>query len=111
MSVNTRPLFQSAQLTGSETTLYTSDASTYTIIDKFTAYNSDSVARTLTVRIVASGGSAGATNIVVLKSLAAGETYYFPELVGHVLAPGDFLSALASTTSVINVRASGRKVT
>jgi hypothetical protein len=64
------------------------------------------------VNLVTSAGSAGDLNLVVkTKSLAAGETYTFPELVGQVLAPSGFISTIASAATSINIRASGREIT
>jgi hypothetical protein len=48
--------------------------------------------------------------IVKAKSLAASETYIFPELVGHILPSGGFISTIAGTASAINMRVSGREV-
>jgi hypothetical protein len=42
--------------------------------------------------------------------LQASETYTFPELVGHVLASGGYISTIAGTASAINIRCSGREV-
>ena len=111
MSVNTRPLAVSAFAPSVETNLYQSQVGTHTIIDKFSAYNGDSVTRTLTVKLVPSGGTAGPSHVTVLKSLAAGETYTFPEIVGHTLEPGGFISVIAAAASVVVLRASGRQVT
>lgn len=49
--------------------------------------------------------------ITKTKALASGEAYTFPEIVGHVLGPGDMLSTLASAAASITIRASGREVT
>jgi hypothetical protein len=107
-----KPLFEALQAQNAETMQYTAPTGTRTIIDKFTGTNTTGTAATLTVKLVASGGAAGAGNTVVSsKSLAAGETYTFPELVGHVLAPGDFISTLAGTAAAITIRSSGREVT
>ena len=85
MAVTAKPLFEALQASNAETTQYTAPAGTRTIIDKFTGTNTTAVAATLTVKLVASGGAAAATNTVVsAKTLAAGETYTFPEVVGHV---------------------------
>lgn len=112
MTVTAKPLFQALQAAAAETTQYTTPAGTRTIVDKFTGTNTTAAAATLTVRLVASGGSAGASNTIVsAKTLQAGETYTFPELVGHVLNPGDFISTLAGTAAAITVRSSGREVT
>ena len=112
MTVIAKPLIQGTLAAAADTTQYTAPTGTRTIIDKFTACNNDAAARTLTVNLVASGGAVGAANQVVkTKTLAAGETYTFPELVGHVLATGDFISTNASAAGVVAVRASGREVT
>jgi len=66
----------------------------------------------LSVNLVTSAGSAGDLNLVVkTKSLAAGETYTFPEIVGQVLAPSGFISTIASAATSISIRASGREIT
>ena len=49
--------------------------------------------------------------IAKTKALTAGECYTFPEIVGHVLGPGDVISTLASAATSITIRASGREVT
>jgi hypothetical protein len=49
--------------------------------------------------------------IVKAKTLQAGETYTFPEIVGQILGSGAFISTIAGTGSAINIRASGREVT
>lgn len=112
MAVTAKALFNPLQAQNAETTQYTAPPSTRTIIDKFTGTNTTGAAATLTVKLVPNGGAAAASNTVVsAKNLAAGETYTFPELVGHVLNPGDFLSTLAGTAAAITIRASGREVT
>jgi hypothetical protein len=108
-TVTSRPLFTTKEAAAAETTQYTTPAGTRTIIDKFTAYNTTGAPVLLTVRLVANAGTAGATNAVVAKSLAAGEAYTFPEVVGHVLEAGGFISTLAAAAGV-NIRASGREV-
>jgi hypothetical protein len=112
MAVTVKPLFQALQTANAESTQYTAPAGTRTIIDKFTGTNTTGAVATLTVKLIASGGVAGVANTIVsVKSLAAGETYTFPELVGHVLNPGDLISTLAGTAAAITVRSSGREVT
>jgi hypothetical protein len=111
MTVTAKCLVESTQLTASQTTLYTATG-LRAILDKFSATNISGSAATVTVNLVPSGGSAGGTNpIVSAKSLQAGESYGFPELVGHVLNQGGFVSVLAGTASAINLRISGREVT
>lgn len=110
MAVVARTLFEPLQAQNVETTQYTSTG-VRTIIDKFTGTNTTAGAVSLTVKLVASGGTAGAGNTIVsAKSLAAGECYTFPEVVGHVLEAGDFISTLAGAAASITIRASGRQV-
>lgn len=112
MSISARPLFEANQAAASATTQYTVPASTRTIIDKFTATNTTGGAITLTVYIVASLGSPAAGNTIIsAKSLAAGECYTCPELVGQILGAGDYISALASSAGAITIRGSGRELT
>ena len=112
MAVLARPLFGALQAANAETTQYTAPGGTRTIIDKFTGTNTTASSATLTIKLITSGGGAGVSNTIVLnKTLAAGETYTFPEVVGHVLGPGDFISTLAGTAAAITIRASGREVT
>lgn len=111
MTVTSKPLIAAGYAPNSETTGYTAATGVRTIIDKYTAYNSDSVSRTLTVKLVPNGGSAGASNVMVVKALQAGETYTFPEIVGHTLEAGGLISELASAASVIVRRVTGREVT
>lgn len=112
MAVNAKALFNPLQAQNAETTQYTTPAATRTIIDKFTGTNTTAVSATLTVKLVQSGGAASAANTIVsAKNLAAGEAYTFPEVVGHVLNPGDFISTLAGTAATITIRSSGREVT
>ena len=94
----------------SQTTQYTSTGVT-TVIDKFTATNYSASPATISVNLVTSAGSAGNDNLITkTKTLLASEVYTFPELVGQVLNPGDFISTIAGTSSAINIRASGRVI-
>jgi len=109
MSVTAKCLLQSKYAENSQTTQVTATG-VRVIVDKFTGYNGTGGAVTLTVNLVASAGSAGASNVKVAKSIAAGETYTFPEIVGQILNAGDFISTLASAATSIVIRVSGREV-
>lgn len=108
MSVTTSCLYETAYAPNSETTVYTSTG-LRTIVDKLTSYATGAV--DVTLRIVPSGGSAGASNALAKKTFTAGESYTWPELVGHTLEAGDFISVLASAASTATLRIGGRKVT
>jgi hypothetical protein len=110
MTVNAKVLIPAKIAESAQTTQYTATG-VRTIIDKFTATNYSAVAVTLSVNLVTLADTAGNQNLVVkTKTLAAGETYTFPEIVGHILAAGDFISTIASAATSINIRASGREI-
>lgn len=110
MTVTAKCLIESKYAENAQTAQYTASG-VRAIIDKFTGYNGTAGAVTLTVSLVASGGTASADEIIVSKSIAAGETYTFPELVGQVLNSGGFISTLASAATSIVIRVSGRETT
>lgn len=80
-----------------------------TAIDKLTTYNSTGAAISVTVNLVASGSAASAGNAFV-KNIAAGTTYTWPEVVGHILESGGQIFTTASATG-ISLRSSGRQFT
>ena len=111
MTVTVKPLIPAKIAEATQTTQYTATGVT-AIIDKFTATNYSATAATISVNLVTSTDTAGNQNLITkTKTLQPSETYTFPELVGHVLAPGGFISTIAGTATAINVRASGREVT
>lgn len=112
MTVTAKPLIAAKQAENVATSQYTAPVGTRTIIDKFTATNTSGATATLTVNIVTNAGAAGDSNTIIkAKALNAGETYSFPELVGQILAAGDFISTTASAATSITIRASGREIT
>jgi hypothetical protein len=110
MAVTISNIIPAKTAENSQTTQFTSNG-VQTIIDKFTATNYSATAATISVNLVTAAGSAGNDNLIVkTKTLQPSETYTFPELVGHVLPLGGFISTIAGTASAINIRASGRLV-
>ena len=110
MAVNVKVLIPAKIAENTQVTQYTAQ-NVSAIIDKFTATNFSASAATLSVNLVTQFDAAGNQNLVVkTKTLQAAETYTFPEIVGHVLAPGGFISTIAGTASAINIRSSGREV-
>jgi hypothetical protein len=110
MTVTVKVLIPAKIAENTQTTQYTANGVT-TIIDKFTATNYSAAAATISVNLVTPSDTAGNQNLITkTKTLQASETYTFPELVGHVLAPSGFISTIAGTASAINIRASGREV-
>jgi len=109
--ITVRKLVAAQQLTNVSATYYTA-TNVRTVIDKCTVTNTSAGAIALTLDIVDSGGSAGVTErIISAKSIAAGETYRCPEMVGQVLESGDSIQGLASDVLCLTIRVSGREIT
>lgn len=110
MAVTVKALIPAKDAETAQTTQYTA-TNCRAIIDKFTATNTTTGAITLSINLVTAAGTAGATNLIVKqKSIAAGETYSFPEIVGHALDASEFISTIASAAGM-TIRAAGREVT
>lgn len=111
MTVTVKVLIPSKIAEDTQSTQYTATNVT-TIIDKFTATNYSTSAAAISVNLVTATDTAGTQNLIVkTKTLQPSETYTFPEIVGHALAPNGFISTLASASLSINIRASGREIT
>ena len=110
MAVNVKVLIPAKIAENTQTTQYVAQ-NVSAIIDKFTATNYSASAATLSVNLVTQFDSSGNQNLIIKnKTLLPSETYTFPELVGHVLQPGGFISTIASAASAINIRSSGREI-
>jgi len=110
MAVNVKVLIPAKIAENTQTTQYTA-TNVSAIIDKFTATNYSASAATISINLVTQFDSSGNQNLIIKnKTLLPSETYTFPELVGHVLQPGGFISTIAGTASAINIRSSGREV-
>ena len=97
-------------LENAQTTQYVATGVT-TIIDKFTATNFSSGMVNVSVNLTAVGESAANSNLIVkARILQSGETYTFPEIVGHTLPSGGTVSTIASAAAAVNLRASGREI-
>lgn len=111
MAVTAKVLAQGQIIPNTDTTVYTSPASVTTIIDKATAANYANVARIITISIVPAGGVVGDAYYIAKRTLAAKETYIFPEVVGQIMSAGDYVSAIADSNTGVNFRLSGREIT
>jgi len=110
MTVTVKVLIPAKIAENATTSQYTATGVT-AIIDKFTGTNYSASAATLSVYLITSGGAAGNDNLIVkTKTLQAGETYTFPEIVGAALASGGSISTVASAAAAINIRSSGREI-
>jgi hypothetical protein len=111
MAVTAKPLIGSKQMEAAQTTQYTATNCT-AIIDKATVTNTSAGNLTFSVNLVSSGGSAGASNLIIdSRTIAPNECYTCPELVGQVLTNGGFISTIASAATSLTLRVSGREIT
>lgn len=108
MTTTTQALIESKDAPTAQTAEYTS-TDVVTIIDKFTAHNTTGAGITLVVNLVPVSGTAGTSNQKLSKTIQPGQTYLCPEVVGHTLNVGDFISLVAGATG-LTIRASGRVV-
>lgn len=107
MTATPRNIIPSGYASDGTTTEYTAN-NVRTAVQNFTATNGTASAATLTVNLVASGGTAGASNAVIdQRSIQAGETYDCPELAGKVLERGGSISVASDTASALVINASG----
>lgn len=110
MTVTAKVLVPSKSVENIQTTQYTA-VNVTTIIDKFTATNYSATSASISVNLVTNGGSATNDNLITkTKTLQPAEVYTFPELVGQALSVSDFISTIASASSAINLRVSGREI-
>lgn len=110
MAVIPKLLIPAKQAENAQTAQYTATA-VKAIIDKFTVTNTSAGNVAISVNLVAASGSAGASNLILdARTVAPDETYTCPELVGHVLEAGGFISTLASAATSLTIRCSGREI-
>ena len=104
-------LIPAKQAENAQTTQYTATLCR-TIIDKFTVTNTTAGSVAFSANLVTAAGAAAAGNLMIsARTIAARDTYNCPELVGHSLAPSDFISTLAGAATSLTIRASGREIT
>lgn len=111
MTVIAKCLLEAKLAEASQAIQYTAPIGTRTIIDKCTATNVTGSPATIAWSVVPNGLAADASNTVVQpKTIAANAADLTPEMVGHILNPGDAISTLAGTASAIVIRISGREL-
>lgn len=86
---------------------YTSD-NCVTAIDKLTGTNEAGANAVATVALYSPDGTELES---IVKTITPGQTWPFPEVVGHVLASGGKMVISCPTVSAIKCRSSGRKFT
>lgn len=111
MTIVSKALIPAKAAENVQTTQYTATNCT-AVIDKFTATNITTTNATISVNIVASGGSPGNGNLIIkTRQIAPGESYTCPALTGHVVPDGSIISTIAGTASAITIACSGREIT
>lgn len=107
MAIVPKRLVDGSQLTTSAATYYTA-TNVRSRIDSCALTNTTGGAVTATLHLVPSGGSASASNRVLSAySIAAGQTYVPPGIIGQWIESGGTLQALASSATSISLVASG----
>ncbi len=103
---------EAAQLTNAAATQYTSPKATVSIVKKLTLCNADGAnGYHVTIYIVASGGAAGVTNLLInARAIGAGQTIDITEAINQMLQAGDFISAFADTGGEVSIRISGVQI-
>lgn len=94
-----------------QTTMYVSGTGVVTRIDKLSVQNNDTVPRTISINLVPSGSSAGASNLTTnAQSILPGQTWNSPNEYGQCLNAGDFISVIASAASMLVITAAGTQI-
>lgn len=110
MTVTAKVLIAAKLLENSQTVQYTVSGAR-AVIDKATVTNTSGNNVTLSVNLVTAAASEAASNLVIDdKVIFPGETYLCPELVGHVIDPGGYISAIAGASGALSMRVSGREI-
>lgn len=109
MAVTVKELIPGTLLTASLVTLYTAPANTTARANEILLCNTDTVARTVTVHIIPSGGSASAAN-TIFKAITVDASETRTLGLDQVFPAGSFVQASADSASVVSIRLSGVEV-
>ena len=111
MPVTVLNIIPAKQAENAQTTQYTA-VNCRTIIDTCNVVNTTAGNIQFSANLVASSGAPGDSNLMIKsRSIAPGETYRCPELIGQVLESGGFISTLAGAAASLTIRANGREIT
>ena len=107
MALTPTRLIDGAQIANSTTTYYTA-TNVRARIDSLTLTNTTAAAVTVTIYLVPGAGVAGSANTVLSSySVAAGQTYLVPGVIGQWLEESGTIQASASAASAVSIVASG----
>lgn len=111
MAITPKRLVAGSQIAASATTYYTATL-VRTRVDSCSLTNTTGGAITVSLHLVPSGGTADATNIVLSTySVAAGQTYVPPGIIGQWIEEGGTLQAVASSATSVTLVCSGVEYT
>lgn len=109
MSILNRRLFDSTLLTNAAATYYTA-TNVRTTVTSLLAVNTTGTARTVTVYIIKSAGSASASNTIVsARTVLPGQSLELLDRNKN-MESGDFIQALADTGAAVTFHGSGLEV-
>ena len=110
MNVILKALWEAVLITNAAATVFTATAKTR--VDSFPVSNPNTVNYLVTMYVIASGGSASATNTMIYqRTVLAGQTVNLIDILGpQNLNIGDFIQVLADTTNKLSCRGSGIEV-
>ncbi|WP_336165235.1 hypothetical protein [Acinetobacter ursingii] len=108
-TVTAKNLVASKFLENAQATQYTA-TNVKALIDKCTVTNVTASAATFSLNLITTGTADDSNLIIKSLSVAAGQTYLCPEIVGHVIESGGSISAIAGTANALVFRVSGREV-
>lgn len=110
MATNHTDLIPAKQLESIQSTQYTANGKTG-LIDKFTLTNIKNVNVTVSINIVSQNSTPMDSNLILKeKTIRPGYTDLLPELSGHVITPGSYISTLVSLSEALTVKCSGREI-
>ena len=93
-------------------TIYTAPTNTTGIVTFANCTNESASSATFTVHIVQSGASLADTNIYAdAKPVGPGRTKLVTEILGSVLATGDFIIAFGSVADALNLKLGIKEIT
>ncbi len=103
--------FASAYLGITANTVYTTPTSTAARIDACALTNTDKLAQTVSIWLVASGsGPTNANCVLASQQIGPGQTYIVKGALGQVLKQGGTIQAQASSADKVNIYASGVEI-
>ncbi|ACI52195.1 conserved hypothetical protein [Gluconacetobacter diazotrophicus PA1 5] len=112
MSVQPVSLIAAQAVPASAASLYISPTGVISRIDSLSVCNIGTAPAQVTIYLVPSGSTAGATNTTTLsQTILGGQTWNSPNEIGKVLSPGDAIAVMASASNALTVVAAGLQVT